>query len=164
MKKVAVRVAGGLLLLLVAYAVYRWCRSDEARIRELLAGMAADFNAGSVGDCVDGLAADYREELLKVRKEQVHQYLVALWFREKDPKTGGFPFRVDISGEEVKVRIDPATSDRAEVELLARFADVRREEGRSLWQVRIQAQLAKVEGEWLVKSSRHENVEGRQPF
>ena len=164
MKRAALACGAALVLLLAAYGIYRLCLSDETRIREFVTGMAADFNAGAVGSCVDGLAADYREEIVRVRKDEVHQLLVALWFREKDPKTGEFPFRVELPPEEIRVTLDGEARDKAEIELTARFADVRRNGGKPLWQVRVEAKLAKVDGKWRVKSSRHETLEGRVPF
>ena len=64
----------------------------------------------------------------------------------------------------MRIAIDPERREEADVTLLARFADVRRKEGKPLWQARIEAKLAKVKGRWKVKSSRYETVDGRRPF
>lgn len=155
----AALVAGGVIWLLT------WIlRSDETRIRELLAGMAADFNRGSVLGTISGLDERFQETTARVGREEVQQLLLALSLSERDPETREFNFQVTLDPVTIQVAPDHTT---AAIQLEAAFSDrrpARKAQGLRRWRVSIDGKLEKKEGAWKVVTSSHTALEGKLPF
>ena len=162
-KKVLIALAVLGLLGFGAYRLRLFLASEETRIRWLVESMADSFNERDAGDCVAGLAEDFREETVKLGKTEIHPLLVYLFFKEKDPKTGKFPFRIEVPRESLKVILGPEEG-KASLELLARFHEDRGKGSRLVWEALITADLLKKDGAWRVARSTHAPVSGKRPF
>jgi hypothetical protein len=161
----ALLIAGAILVVaLAANWVRRALMSDEARIRELLETMADGFNRSRTGDCLDGLAEDFREETTGVDKGSIGNFLRLLFLRERDPQTKKFTYRVELPEAELKIEVSAKQEGQARVDLVADFFKLAGEDWKLFWKARITADLEEGEDGWQVKRSRHETLEGRRKF
>jgi hypothetical protein len=165
MKKILIGVIG---IALAGMAVY-WMRlataSEETKIRWLLEGMEEGFNDSSARSVVNGLSEEFLEESERLEKHEIRQFLLYLFFRERDPSTKEFRFRVRLHEPDIQVALPDARE--ATVRLRAEF--LRLENGRerswkTAWEADIEARLKKEDDDWKVHRSRHREVAGRRPF
>ena len=145
----------------VAIAVAAWLflgPSPEEQVRRHIRAMAEDFNAGRTGPCSQGLSEDYRETTVGVDRQEIRGYLASLALPDL---TQSKPFRYRVTlPEEFDVTIDPEDAKKATTEFIAVFGELSKEEWRDRWNVRINAEVVKIDGDWKVRRSSHETLKG----
>ncbi len=161
MKKTALIVIGIGAAWFLGYLVHRALLSEEARIRELMDDMAEGFNAGSPSAAMQGLDASFHEETSGATRAEIHQFLVWLYFNERDPKTKDFRFRVEL--EDIEVLLGPE-KQKADLKLRAVFLELRAKEFKPVCEIDLEADLEKKDSGWRVLASRHTLVSGKRPF
>lgn len=155
-----------ILLVLLAGIAYGFgvFDSDETRIRNLFGGLVGSFNDTHLSGCLEGFAEDYRDatESTVVDRDRLKMALRVTFLRMVDPKTKAFLLRLRLPDEAMSIDIaDPA--DKATVVCTLYLERSRAGGWQSEWQVRVTAQLKKVEGEWHIHESKHETTAGARP-
>ncbi len=155
-------VVGLLVLVLVAsggWIAARHLAPAETKIERRLAAMAEGFNDTRLSPCMAGLAQDYHDTS-GADREWIRQGLVASFFRERDPGTKRFRWRVELPREALRIAVDPEAGDRAKASLVARFHEREGTEEHLAWEVRIDAHLEERDGDWVITRTSHETVSG----
>ena len=161
MKKIALTLAAALIAWALGYWIYLLCASDSTRIRWLIEKMERGFNASSARATVSGLADGFVEETSGVEREEIHKFLLYLFFHERDPQTKEFKYRVELDPPEIDIS---AERKAATVKLAARFLERRGGTWQATWEVGIDADLKKGNEGWRIVQSRHRTERGRRPF
>lgn len=152
----ALLLAAGLTL--AAGPIADLFRSDESRIRALVARMEAAYNAGKPGTCVGPLAKGWRHEGYSIDREQLLGGLFQA-SRERDPRTRQLRSRVEVDEDAVRVAVDGA---RATLGAEACFWRLRAETWEPVWRLSIEAELEDGEDGWKIVRSRHVDLQGTQ--
>ncbi len=161
--KLAVAAAAACAAALVAYRIHLALLPDEARIRGMVEGIRDAFNEERAGGISRHLADDFEESASGLGRREVHAFL-AQFFLTQRTTAGDARFSVEVPDDGIEVRIDepPAT---ARLEVRARFR-MQRSSGDAIpySTMLFTAELAKVDGEWLIRRARQKTLEGRSPF
>lgn len=149
----------------VGYWIYIKTAAPEVRVGWFLDGMIDNFNRSRPGACADGLSEEFRDESSGAGRQEIHGFLVQLYFRARDPETKEFLYHVVSPAEERKIDIgdDPST---AQVGMAARFYETRRlgeaVTEKLVWEVRIDADLREGEDGWKVERTTHKTTHGER--
>jgi hypothetical protein len=135
----------------------RWMASDEARIRWRIDDALADFNDGRVR-AADALAPTFTDETSGLGREDVRGAIAFVVLRRPGPG-GRFGYRLEPAAEpELQVGEGTAT-----VTLRLRLHDVRTDPPRLLWELEIEGELRRDDGDWQFTRSRHVTLAGDRP-
>ena len=163
MKTPGVVVSATIVLALVGYLAYPLFASEETRIRWVLEDSTESFNSTYLADCLEGFADDYQDETLaELDRELLTQALRVAFMREIDQQTKEFQMRVLMPEEELQILVADA-EDQATAEFRLHLEKRLDEEWRPTWELQVTAKLAKVEGDWRIRSSSHQTLFGTPP-
>jgi hypothetical protein len=171
-KRVLAVLVAVLLVGLVGRWTWRALASDETKIRWMIERTAEGFDDRRLQTCLDGFARDWRDVTLGVDREELKQALRFAFFQ--DPHAGDVRsgYRVRVPDEELRVEPVAPGSDEALVEFVAELLErVEKRTGgrepelleRTVWKVRVRAELVRGDGGWRFSRSEHESLEGRPP-
>ena len=156
MRRVLLALIALAALVLVGQRLRVALASDATRIRWRLEQMEAGFNEARLGACLRGVADGWRDTESGVDRALLADLLRSLFFHERDPESGRFPFRVELEPEALAIAVDPQVEGRAQVEAVARFSMLERGEWSETWRLRLRATLEQHEelGWQVVRSER----------
>jgi hypothetical protein len=150
------------VLLVAAYfgvdAVRAAFASDETRIGRLFADEAAAFNASAAMSVLANFARDWRDETSGISRQDLQRGLLWLFQNRRDRATQRFLYRVAVGELTVDVHGERATA----VVPLVLYHGLDAEE-RTVWELRVAADLDKHDGSWRIERSRHETLSGGMP-
>jgi hypothetical protein len=151
------------VLLAVAFfagrAVYYAMAGDETKIRRLFAGEAAAFNDCAGLSILESFAPEWHDETLGVSRPELRGGLLWLFQNRRDAPSRRFLYRVELPDDHpVEV-----AGDRATATLPLQLFEGLDEQQRVVWELRVQAELERRDGDWRVVRSRHETVRGAPP-
>ncbi len=156
------RILVVVLVLVVGFlgvrSAIRALASDETKITWLIEDMAEGFNDGRAGTAVGGLAAEWRHEGSRVDRDLLREVLAREVLSARTSRSGELPHRVAIPEELLLITVE---EDFARVECEAIFDERNEEEWKTVWCVRIWAELERGEDGWRIVRSRHEDLVGR---
>ena len=137
-----------------------WLASEPTRIRWRLEEMVEGFNETRLGPCLRGLAEDWRDAGGEVDRALLADYLRSLFFNERDPESGRFPYRAELEPEALEIELDGEREDRARVVAVVGFSTLAGGEWSPTWRVRVRAELEKHPRlGWQARRSEHETLE-----
>jgi hypothetical protein len=158
-----------LLVLLALVALYfgvralvRALASDDTRIRWLVADMADGFDDTRMNPILSGLAQDFVDEGSGARKDDVRAGLAQLFLQRKDPKTKKFPYRARIEQEGFTVRVHSAESKSGEADFVLVLEESAGELWHVAWKAQVHAQLGEDSGDWFLRRTRVDTLEGQR--
>jgi len=125
--------------------------SDEERIRERLADLVTDFNERSALSLSGGYTADFVDETTGADRSLLRQLVLVLDQRRSS-------YRTELVPDALVIEVEDG-ADTAAAVFDARLLDG----DRSVWEVKIHAELRREGGAWLIARSRHETLAGRRP-
>jgi hypothetical protein len=159
MRRVLLVLIGLAALVLAGQRLRVWLASDATRIRWRLEEMEEGFNETRLAPCMRGVAAEWRDTESRVDRALLADLLRSLFFHEKDPESGRFPYRVELERETLAIEPDPQADGRARVEVVVRFSALERGAWSETWRVRVRAELAEdPDLGWQVLRSEHETL------
>lgn len=132
--------------------------SDETKIAWLIEEMEEGFDDGSAKSATSGLAHEWRHEDAEVDRDTLRALLAREFMVGRQNHDGELIHRVELPEQLLEITV---TDDTAAVRCEAIFERLRDEEWSVVWRARIEVELVKVEGEWEIHASRHEDLEGR---
>jgi len=141
-------LSGLTLVALVSGFFIRQLASEEQRIAWLVADVAEGFNATRMRPVISAFADEYVDEGSGTTRDRVRDVLVHLYFREIDPKSKRFRFRVEIPAEELTVELLEGEPQRAMLGLHAIFHCLERGEEVVYWDAHVRAELEERDGSW----------------
>lgn len=110
------RIAGVLAAALVLVLMLRsWLRTDEERVRGLIADAESGWNDASARRTVAPLAEDFVLIPPRLNKPTLRSYLFNIYQYNRDRKTGEFLYRAAVDWEKVKVEFVDAERTHAQV-------------------------------------------------
>jgi len=164
MKRPTLLLLGIVAVGIAAYAGYRMLASDETRIRWLLDDAASSFNNTHLAGCLEGFHLDYHDTTTtpKLDRALLSAGLRVLFLRHVHPKTKKFQLRVRVPAEDLTIQIDDG-GEQAEARFTVDMEQQRQGAWQSEWQLRVTAQMHKVDGDWRIQRSSHETTAGKPP-
>ena len=162
MKRPTILLLGIVAIAIAAYAGYRMSASDETRIRWLLGDAADSFNHTRLSGCIGAFDKDYQDTTTRIDRANLASVLRYLFLKRVDPKTKAFLHRVLMPEESMSIEIADAGQE-AEVKFDLDLQQQQGETWQSTWQLRVTAQLHKVDGDWRIRQSSHETAMGKPP-
>ncbi len=154
-----------LVLLLASSGGFLACRHfapAETKIQRRLQTMAEGFNDTRLAPCMAALAETYRDTSTGADREWIREGLMYSFFREQDPATRKFRWRVEIPPQHVRIAVDPERGVSATAEFVAHFHERTGVEEQLAWSVRITAKLEETSDGWRITETRHETVSGEK--
>ncbi len=133
--------------------------SDETRLRWIVEEMVAGYNDASLGPCVGPIADDWRHgSSTTLDREVLKGGLLRQFWNERDHRTKAFLYRVEVPEDTLSIEV---REGEATLDLEARFERLRGATWEPLWHIRIEAELDQLDGDWKIRRSSHEDLEGR---
>lgn len=162
LRKRVIGVAAGVLILY--WLVFHVFVSDETRIRRVLHNSAEGFNDTHKSQCLSALADDYRDETSGLTRDQLGQWLVYLFLKEKHPDMNALRYRVELVEDKLEIEVMDGSPKTADVTLLARFSKLIKGEFEPVWDVEVEGEMEKTSDGWKAKRTRYHSVSGKPPF
>ncbi len=141
-------ISGLALLVLVSGFFIRRFASEDQRIAWLVADVAEGFNATRMRPVIRAFADDYVDEGSGTTRDRVRDILRHLYFREIDPTSKRFRFRVEIPADELTIELPEGEPQRAMLGLHAIFYCLEQGAEVVYWDARIRAELEERDGSW----------------
>ncbi len=139
-------------------AVLAALASDETKIGQLFADEAAAFNASAAMSVLANFGPDWRDETAGLSRQDLQRGLLWLFQNRRDPGTRRFLHRVAVG----ELTVDVQGERAAAVVPLVLYQGLDAEE-RTVWELRVAADLGKRDGSWRIERSRHETLSGGMP-
>ncbi len=163
-RRVIIAAVVALAAFLAASWLPYWLADDATRIRMLVEECAAAFNDGSRSGCLEGFAEDFVDETSKIDRELLGRALAYLFLKEKHAETGQLRYRIEIDPKEFPVTVE-SDGDAAKIPSVAvRFLRLRAGSYEPAWTIDVECELAKIDGRWRIRRTRHDTQDGRRPF
>jgi hypothetical protein len=164
MKRPTLLLLGIVAVAIAGYAGYGMLASDETRIRGLLDDAASSFNHTRLGGCLEAFDHDYQDPTTTptLDRAMLTNVLRYLFLRRVDPKTKTFQLRVRIPTEDIAIQVGEG-GEQAEARFTLDLEQQRQGAWQSEWQLRVTAQMHKVDGDWRIQRSSHETAAGKPP-
>lgn len=157
MRRILLLLVAATALGLVVRGLWRALASDETRIRWRLEEMAEGFDETRLAPCLRGISERWRDEGTSLDRALLGDVLRSLFFHEKDPESGRFPYRVDLEREQLRIETD---AQGARVEAVLRFDRLAEGAWEPSWRVRVEARMEEhPDLGWQVVRSAHETLE-----
>ncbi len=161
------RLSFSLILIALSFLVLRRLyvalASDEKQIRWLVERMEEAYDDGRAGGCV----ADVHREWTHEGTEEAHLDRALLeaglrgrFFQSRSKEGRELLVRVDVDQDALEIAVEDGMASLA---CEARFYEQERGEWSETWHARLEAELVREGGRWLVKRTRHRTLEGRGP-
>jgi len=161
-KRVLFGFVAAALVFFAGRAIVRSLASDETKIRWTIEEMVGGFNRERASPVMRAFSQDYRDETSDADRELVHQAVVSLFFRERDPRTKRFLLRGEIPEDSLTVEVGEEGAHATARGVLTVFAAEGEGEAVS-WRVSFEGTLAHEEDGWRFVRSSYETLEGRRP-
>lgn len=169
MKRVVLGFVGAMLLFVAGRFVVHALASPETKVRWRIQSMVDGFNRQRASPVLRGFASDYRDESSGADRELVHQGVVSLFFREKDPETKAFRLRAEIPDEELDVVVEEGGERATARGVLTVYRREGSDGGEAvLWRVSFEGVLDRDDPQrddrvWRFERSTHETLDGERP-
>ena len=142
----------------------RGLAAEETKIRWVIEEMVAGFDDGHAGNAISGLAESWRHEGRSVERDMIRGFVFAESMQNRESETGAFRWDAELPEETWSVELGPEERS-ATVRTEVRFAYlVRLQDGEPVWEprwhIRLEAELERLDGDWRVVRSRHEDLQG----
>lgn len=148
------------ILAAVARVLVLKLASDETKIRWAIQDAAEGFGEARMDPILDVLARDFVEETSGFRREDLRAVLASAFFSEKDPKTKGFPYRLEIAEDALAIQVEKGEPDRATATFPGVVVDVRGGQRREAWSFTVEGRLEEREDGWCFVTATHETTGG----
>lgn len=149
----------GVLAVVVRFAVLA-LTSDETKIRWAIQDAAEGFGEARANPVLEVLARDFQDETSGYTREDLRGPLAAVFFGEKDPKTRGFPYRLEIADEAIRVAVADGEPKSATVTFPAKIVDTRGGGRRDAWSFEVDGRMEEREEGWVFVRSTHRTLDG----
>lgn len=147
----------------LAYAAVLAMASDESRICAQVVSFVEGFNEGNLGDCLDVLDPEYRDESVsELDGEMMRRALSYIFLTRMQSAKTGKDLRMVVPQEGIQVLIEEG-AERASVEFEAAVQRGAKEDWKTVWKIRVEADARNTDGEWLLYRTRHTTLEGTRP-
>lgn len=162
MKRVLIGFVAAAALYFLGGLVVRALASDETKIRWRVESMIDGFNRERASPILRGFAQEFRDDTSEADRELVHQAVVSLFFRERDPQTKRFLLRAEIDPETLVVEVSEDGSAATVNGVLTLF-ERKGELEDVLWSASFEGELVRGEDGFRFVRSTHETVGGERP-
>ena len=163
MKRVILVLFAVAVVVFVAYRSYVALASDKTHIIWLLEDAASSFNDTKLSGCLEAFDKDYRDETLPgVDLSKLRMALQFVFFRRVDQKTRAFLMRVRLPEEERTIQVE-GDGKQATAEFTLALEQRRDGAWTPQWELRVSAQMRKVDGQWSILRASHQTVQGERP-
>ena len=146
----------GLLYGAVTIAV-ELARNDEERIRIAVGEAVEEFNASEPRGAVAPLHDSFRDEQTGIGKKDLQRGLFMLFRNARD--ANGSTIRCAVDLDTLVIEVD---EDRATMELELAFERRRKDGWQTTWRVAVRAGLEQESGDWTIRETEWETLEGRR--
>ncbi len=163
MKRILSILASLCVLGLLVYTAIQALASDESRIRSRMESMAVAFNDRNLGNFVRAFDTSYRDETERRLDRPMLDRALRYLFLTRTERSKGFALRLKIMDDSLEIQIEEE-GEQANVTFEGMLEERTRDEWKLRWHVEVDARMHKVEGEWLILSTRHSTLEGRRPL
>ena len=164
MKTPGIVVSATILLATVAYFTYPLLASEDTRIRWMLEDSTSSFNTTYLAGCLEGFAEDYRDESFpELDRDLLRRALQVVFLREVNGQTKEFQTRVLLPEENLQILVGD-TEDQATAEFRLYLEQRTGEEWKPKWELQVTAKLGVVDGNWRIRSSSHQTLNGARPW
>jgi len=153
-----------LLALLVlgfgGFQIWQSTRPPEVKIQRKLDAAEEGFNDSVLRPCLDLFDPGFFEGSKGYSYDDIRAGITAAFFREVDPKTKEFLYRLSITEEEID-----AYKDTAEVSFLVELRKLIREEWELKWSFRFAGEMKDTESDgWQFMKGGVDTLEGARPL
>lgn len=140
-------------------ALYFAMASDQTRIGWLFAAEADAFNTASAFSVLSHFALDYRDDTVGFDLPTLRGAVLWVFQEHGDPGHKSH-WRVELPEGAGSVAVD---GDAATAELPMRLYGGSLADEQLLWEVRVTAELRRIDGDWRIARSTHATTQGRMP-
>lgn len=159
MKRILLTAVLVALAFFAGRAIYLAMASDQTRIGWLFAAEAEAFNSTSAFSVLSHFALDYRDDTVGFDLQMLRGAVLWVFQQHGDPEQ---PSRWHVELPEAAGSVTVA-GDTASAELPLRLYGGRDADAKLLWEVKVTAQLRRVDGDWRIARSTHATTQGRMP-
>ena len=151
-KKILLVLLGVAAVVFIGNRIRLALLSDETLIRMRIEDMTEGFNDSHLARVAEGLAMDYRDQTLKLKRQELLTLIRYLFLKKNDEKTRKFAFRAEVEILEITVA---EAEDTAKVALEVRFSKSELGEWEAFRSGKVDADFRKGDEGWQVIRSRH---------
>ncbi|MFT5286989.1 MAG: hypothetical protein ACI8TQ_003164 [Planctomycetota bacterium] len=152
------------LAILIGFGAYKGClsfRSPEEVILDKLEAAVEGFNETRLSPVLDLFERDFVESNKGYTRDQIKSGVIAAFFREVDPQTKEFLYRVSVNEAEVLVEDDETN---ASATLQVDLQKLRLGEWKPVWSFDLEGDLVVTEyNGWQFRTAKVETVTGNRP-